>query len=144
MQQNKRQCSDSVTQYNTALNPIMDEVVLLKTRLVSFSKSSTWFRSYLTDRFQCVAIGPSWSHTVVVRKGVPQGWVLGPLLFCICMLPLGNIMRKYRLTLSWHCRCQCSPCQMPAGHQSVDAVEFPAAKLQKGRGHPWHLALAPS
>ena len=49
-------------------------------------------KSYLDGRQQCVQIEGVISE---LACGVPQGSVLGPLKFCIYMLPIGSIMRHH-------------------------------------------------
>ena len=56
-----------------------------------------WLRSYLADRKQLVRIESDNSSLTSVPFGVPQGSVLGPLLFTAYITPLGDLIRKYGL-----------------------------------------------
>jgi len=60
-----------------------------------------WFKSYLSDRLQFVLINKESSSHTRVSHGVPQGYVLGPILFTLYMLPLGNIIRQHGM--NFHC-----------------------------------------
>lgn len=48
-------------------------------------KSLLWFTSYLTDRYQSVNYNGIEPPLIPLQCGLPQGSVLGPLLFC-CIL----------------------------------------------------------
>jgi len=54
-----------------------------------------WFKSYLSDRFQFVHVNEESSSHTRVSRGVPQGSVIGSILFTLYMLPLGNIIRQH-------------------------------------------------
>ena len=53
-----------------------------------------WFRSYLSDRKQYVSVNGSNSDLLSITCGVPQGSVLGPLLFLIYINDLPNASKK--------------------------------------------------
>ena len=56
-----------------------------------------WFHSYLEDRIQCVVAGGIRSNPRKVLYGIPQGSVLGPVLFSMFMRPLADIIQHHRL-----------------------------------------------
>ena len=58
--------------------------LLSKLSLIGFSSSATeWFASFLTHREQCVLLDGTTSAPLTPKSGIPQGTVLGPVLFLI-------------------------------------------------------------
>ena len=56
-----------------------------------------WIASYLGDRQQNVKIGPISSTTCKLDSGVPQGSVLGPLLFTVYVSTVGDVITSMGL-----------------------------------------------
>ena len=56
-----------------------------------------WFASYLCDRHQQIKVGDTLSQSVHVPFGVPQGSVLGPLLFTLYTTPLSSVINDHSI-----------------------------------------------
>ena len=52
--------------------------------------ANDWFRSYLTGRYQFVSIEGVRSQMAHIKIGVPQGSILGPLLYLVYVNDIGN------------------------------------------------------
>ena len=67
-----------------AFDTIDHSILLDKMNCLGFSNSSVaWFNSYLTNRSFIVNVGKEYSSLGKLSCGVPQGSILGPLLFLL-------------------------------------------------------------
>jgi hypothetical protein len=76
----------------------LDHSILLKRLEISFGIKENvhaWFTSYVYDRFQSVIVNSLVSDQRPLTYGVPQGSVLGPVLFTLYSQPLSNVIEQY-------------------------------------------------
>ena len=67
-----------------ALDTINHEILLAELHAISFSEKKTaWFKSYLSDRGFKVNINNYFLDLSKISCGVPEGSILGPLLFLL-------------------------------------------------------------
>ena len=78
----------------------IDHTILLKRLHHTFGISDvalSWFTSYLSDRKQTVLINNTHSKPTLLTCGVPQGSVLGPVLFTLYTSPLSSIIKSHSI-----------------------------------------------
>lgn len=67
-----------------AFDTVDHDILLMKLEAMGLHKSAVdWFDSYLHNRQQQVELGGTISNPAEITCGVPQGSILGPLLFLV-------------------------------------------------------------
>ena len=83
-----------------AFDTLDHRVLLNKLTSLGFNKASVqWFNTYLTDRSQSVVVNGSTSEPQPILFGVPQGSLIGPLLFIIYINDLPSVVSHCKIQL---------------------------------------------
>ena len=100
-----------------AFDTIDHDVLLQKLYAIGFSKRTVnWFKSYLSNRSFKVNLGNNFSQPASVSCGVPQGSILGPLLFLIYV---NDMSQAVKCDLFLYADDSCLVCQ----HKDINEIE---------------------
>ena len=82
--QANQQCDSIVMDFSKAFDKVSHNRLIYKLHENGIDKTTiNWIKSFLSDRSQKVIIDGDESDSIKVTSGVPQGSVLGPILFLI-------------------------------------------------------------
>ncbi len=76
-----------------------------------------------------MSLGPYTSHTAALSCGVPQGSVLGSVLFSLYLLPLSRIITQFK-DITYHCHAddvQTAAEQPSDSYQILDGKQLSSA-----------------
>ena len=81
---------------SAAFDLVDKEILIEKLKLYGLEESSaSWMNSYLSERNQQVYLDGELSKSLPVNIGVPQGSILGPILYCILVNDLPELAHNH-------------------------------------------------
>lgn len=83
---------------SAAFDTVVHTLLLRDCRSIGITGSAlAYLKSYLESRTYRVQIGESFSEQKTLERGVPQGSVLGPILFCIYTIELSHLLGSHEV-----------------------------------------------
>ena len=86
--------------YSKCFDSVVHSKLLFKLQKYGFIENAyKWIKSFLIDRVQYVKVGSCLSQAQEVLSGVPQGTVLGPLLFLCFSSDIQSVVKSCHLSM---------------------------------------------
>ena len=146
----KKVCLISLLDLSAAFDTIDHDILITRlNRTFGISGIAlSWLTSYLKDRHQRVKVGNSFSEEAVLKFGVPQGSVLGPILFNIYLNDLFYINESTNVcyfaddTTFHACDLDLSTLLIRLEHDSSLAIEWFDSNYMKLNEDKCHLLVS--
>ena len=109
--------------YSKAFDCANHRLILAKLKAAGFcDEALSWISSYLTGRSQKVVTGTKESGWEAIVNGVPQGSVLGPLLFTVLVSDIKDVIKRGRYHLYADDTQLYYNCKVEDANETIDKI----------------------